>query len=37
VLVIEGGAELIDLKFGGGLPDFKVLADGIERRANVGT
>jgi len=35
VFVIEGGAELSDLKFGGGLPDFEVLADGIERRADV--
>jgi hypothetical protein len=26
---------LIDLEFGGGLPDFKALADLIARRANV--
>jgi hypothetical protein len=36
VLVVEGGAELINPEFCGGLPDFKALAAGIERRADVG-
>jgi len=35
VLVIEGGAKLIDLEFLGGVPDFKGLGERIERRANV--
>lgn len=35
VLVIEGGAKLIDLELLGGVPDFKGLGERIERRANV--
>jgi hypothetical protein len=35
VLVIEGGAELIDLEIGGGVPNFKGLADAIQWRTNV--
>ncbi len=36
VLVIEGCAELNNLEIGGGLPDFKGLADAIQRRTNAG-
>ncbi len=36
VLVIEGGAQLVDLEFRGGLPDFQALGAGIHRRADVG-
>jgi hypothetical protein len=35
VLVIEGRAELIDLKFSSVLPYFKILADRIEKGVNV--
>jgi hypothetical protein len=35
VLVVEGGAQLADLEFCGGLPDFEALTDGIERRADM--
>jgi len=36
VFGIEGGAKLVDFKFGGGLPDFEGLDDLIAGRADVG-
>lgn len=36
VLGIEGSAELVNFKFGVGLPDFEALADLIARRADIG-
>lgn len=35
VFEIEGGAQLVDLEFGGGSPDFKAPGDRITRGTNM--